>query len=147
MRITKDRVYIFVISLLIFLTVGFIFSNSMPSIEESKAASDGFLEKLRPIFEFFVGKGNATEYFVRKLAHFAEFGALGFLLSLLFRRFSAWPFFISLAVAVSDETAQIFSQRGSQVQDVWLDFAGACFGFGVGMIIVALFGKRKRLSH
>lgn len=35
---------------------------------------------------------------------------------------------VALFVALTDETIQIFSNRGSQVQDVWLDFCGACVG-------------------
>lgn len=36
---------------------------------------------------------------------------------------------------VIDETIQIFSNRGSQVQDVLLDFAGVCAGMAVTLII------------
>ena len=35
----------------------------------------------------------------------------------------------ALLVALADETIQLFSPgRGSQVTDVWIDFAGACLG-------------------
>lgn len=37
-------------------------------------------------------------------------------------------------MAAIDETIQIFTGRGSQLQDVWLDFAG----FSVGLLAVLL---------
>ena len=37
--------------------------------------------------------------------------------------------FAGLAVAVTDEALQLISNRGSQVQDVLLDFAGFLAGF------------------
>lgn len=47
----------------------------------------------------------------------------------------------ALFVALTDETIQIFSNRGSQVQDVWLDFFGAC----VGSLVV--YGMWRKLDQ
>lgn len=110
---------------LLLATVWFIFSNSMESIPESREKSDGILELLMPLLELFVGKGNVTEFLVRKLAHFAEFFVLGAELAalcLLWDRPMLWALFAGLLTAMTDETIQIFYDRGSQVQDVWLDF-------------------------
>ena len=90
-----------------------------------------------------------TEHFVRKSAHFCEFGLLGCELMLLFWLRSGVRFqnlcnaaFAALLAAVTDETIQIFSGRGSQVQDVVLDFSGAL----TGILLVSLLMIEKRKS-
>ena len=92
---------------------------------------------------------------MRKLAHFTEFAVLGALLLLLtaaaFRvRLQSVVnclFFLLLA-ALTDETIQIFTGRGPQVQDVWLDFAGGAAGLLVMLALVqllrCLFRPRRR---
>ena len=56
-------------------------------------------------------------------------------------------FFLLLA-ALTDETIQIFTGRGPQVQDVWLDFAGGAAGLLVMLALVqllrCLFRPRRR---
>ena len=66
-----------VLTVLIVLTLIFIFRNSTDSKEESSALSLYVKELVGPILELFVGKGKVTEHLVRKLAHFTEFFALG----------------------------------------------------------------------
>jgi VanZ family protein len=97
------------------------------------------------------GQDNVTDNLVRKLAHFVEYGALGcvlaLLLTLLKRR--RWQSVVNCAfavliVALTDETIQIFTGRGSQVQDVWLDFAGACAGILLVLIVVGLIKAIRR---
>ena len=51
--------------------------------------------------------------------------------------------FAGLAAAVTDETIQIFSQRGSRVADVVLDFSGAVAGALV-IALIALLHRRRR---
>jgi VanZ family protein len=88
---------------------------------------------------------------VRKTAHFCEFGLLGCELTLLFWLKSGLSFqnlcnsaFAALLTAVTDETIQIFSGRGSQVQDVVLDFAGALTGILFSRLLVGETEKRKK---
>lgn len=135
LQMKNGRINIIILTILIIATIAFIWSNSLQSIPESQERSLGMMGKITPVLEVFVGKGNVTDHLVRKLAHFIEFGALGcelVLLAVLRKRVRLQPvvncLFIGLAVAVIDETIQIFSNRGSQVQDVLLDFAGACTG-------------------
>ena len=56
-------------------------------------------------------------------------------------------FFLTLA-ALTDETIQIFTGRGPQVQDVWLDVAGGTAGLLAMLALVwllrCLFRPRKR---
>lgn len=115
-----------VLLLLIIATIGFIFSNSMETILESSAKSEELLCVLTPALELFIGKGNTTNHLIRKLAHFAEFFVLGTelcLLCSLYKKTMVWGLFTGLCIALADETIQIFYERGSQVQDVWLDFS------------------------
>jgi VanZ family protein len=90
-----------------------------------------------------------------QLAHFVEFGALGCelaLLAVLRKRVRLQSvvncLFAGLAVAVIDETIQIFSDRGSQVSDVWLDFSGAVTGIVFVLLIhLLVLAIRRKNRH
>lgn len=143
----KKNVLTSILLCLILLTVCFIFSNSMESIPDSRTRSEGLLTLLRPLLEFFVGKGNATNHLIRKLAHFAEFFALGAELSalcLLWSKPLLWTLFAGLLTALTDETIQIFYGRGSQVQDVWLDFSAVIFSVLLAFSIRLLYSHKTK---
>lgn len=138
------------LALLILLTLCFIWGNSLESRADSKEKSLGVLDRLRPLLELVVGKGNATDHLVRKLAHFTEFGALGGELALLLalrRRMGlqglANCLFAGLCAAVTDEALQLLSDRGSQVQDVLLDFGGVFAGVAVVAVVAVMWRRRK----
>ena len=131
-----------ILGLLVFLTLAFIWGNSLLPREESQEISRGLLAELCAVLEN-VGLhiDPQNDHWLRKLAHFGEFGLLGAELCLLMwmnRRQSVQGFincaFAGLAVAVTDEALQLISNRGSQVQDVLLDFAG----FVTGLLVWAL---------
>ena len=130
--------------LVLIATLCFIWSNSMVGKEGSASLS-------RTVTAWLNGIGiPVTEHFVRKAAHFCEFGLLGCELMLLFWLRSGVRFqnlcnaaFAALLSAVTDETIQIFSGRGSQVQDVVLDFSGALTGILLVSLIISLIEKRK----
>lgn len=129
--------------LLILLTVSFIFSQSCFSREESQQESDQVLEFLSAPFEVLFGVEELSSNFVRKLAHFTEFFVLGAELSgllLYTERRHLQPYINAAAVgslvALCDETLQLFTGRGSQVQDVWLDISGALCGL---ILVLAVF--------
>ena len=130
--------------LVLIATLCFIWSNSMVGKEGSASLS-------RTVTAWLNGIGiPVTEHFVRKSAHFCEFGLLGCELILLFWLRSGVHFqnlcnaaFAALLSAVTDETIQIFSGRGSQVQDVVLDFSGALTGILLVSLIISLIEKRK----
>ena len=135
------------------MTLTFIFQNSMESVAQSEEKSTAVMEKVCFLLERVVGKGNVTDHLVRKLAHFFEFSVLGIEMSALSflhhspRRslyFSVTlPLFCGLIAALTDETIQIVSARGSQVQDVWLDFAGVCVGLGVVFAVWLIWRNRQ----
>lgn len=126
-----------VLVLLLVLTLAFIWGNSLLPRTESQEISRGLLAELCAALEH-VGLhiDPQNDHWLRKLAHFGEFGLLGAeLCTLLFLNRRARPqgfvncAFAGLAVAVTDEALQLISNRGSQVQDVLLDFAGFLAGF------------------
>ncbi|MBR1565360.1 MAG: VanZ family protein [Oscillospiraceae bacterium] len=130
--------------LVLIATLCFIWSNSMVGKEGSASLSRTVTAWLNSI------SIPVTEHFVCKSAHFCEFGLLGCELMLLFWLRSGVRFqnlcnaaFAALLAAVTDETIQIFSGRGSQVQDVVLDFSGALTGILLVSLIAQLIEKRK----
>lgn len=125
-----------VLVLLLALTLAFIWGNSLLPRTESQEISRGLLAEICAALET-VGLhlDPQNDHWLRKLAHFGEFAVLGAeLCALLFlnRRARLQGFancaFAGLAVAVTDEALQLISNRGSQVQDVLLDFAGFLTG-------------------
>ena len=133
--------------LVLIATLCFIWSNSMVGKEDSASLS-------RTVTAWLNGIGiPVTEHFVRKAAHFCEFGLLGCELMLLFWLRSGVHFqnlcnaaFAALLSAVTDETIQIFSGRGSQVQDVVLDFSGALTGILlVSLIMIIAWRNQSRI--
>ena len=131
-----------VLVLLLVLTLAFIWGNSLLPRTESQEISRGLLAELCAALEH-VGLhlDPQNDHWLRKLAHFGEFGLLGAeLCTLLFLNRRARPqgfvncAFAGLVVAVTDEALQLISNRGSQVQDVLLDFAG----FVTGLLLWAL---------
>ena len=133
--------------LVLIATLCFIWSNSMVGKEGSASLS-------RTVTAWLNGIGiPVTEHFVRKAAHFCEFGLLGCELMLLFWLRSGVHFqnlcnaaFAALLSAVTDETIQIFSGRGSQVQDVVLDFSGALTGILlVSLIMIIAWRNQSRI--
>ena len=134
----KNKLIVFVVVLTL-LTVLFIFSQSLPGIEVSKKESVKVQEIVEPALEVAVGKGNVTNNLVRKLAHIVEFMALGVelsVLSLLIGKNSVGYIAVTaVCTALCDETIQIFSKRGPQVQDVWLDIGGAILGAMLALLI------------
>ena len=137
-----------VLLVLITATLVFIWTNSMEAPAESSEKSRWVMKLLTPFLEVFAGKGNVTEFLVRKLAHFCEFGLLGCELSLMLilRKRQMLQWYVNAAmfaflVAALDETIQIFADRGSSLVDVWIDTAGAVTGI-VGVWVLYTLGSR-----
>ena len=129
----------------------FIFSNSMQIGDVSETASGRVLLLMKKVFTRLGMPGAAnhlTDHIVRKLAHFCEYALEGFLLTLCLRVYTrhffvhiSWPILGGLLTALTDETIQIFTGRGPQIQDVWLDFAG---GFTGLLVMLALWALLRR---
>ena len=146
--------------LLIAINLTFIWCNSLLDQTQSGQVSSEVTEVIRPILEPIIGEDNYSGGIVRKLAHFVEFGVLGGLLSLLMNRLHLTrglsrllllPYLLTsgLLAAMIDETIQIYTNRGSQVLDVWLDFSGVSVGFAlthaVTMARLIIIRKKKQI--
>lgn len=143
-------------ALLSLLITGFIWSNSLMSVEQSGEQSSVVAETIQPVIDpnEKVEKPKFHD-FIRKAAHVIEFLALGlsvvgFALSLgkyLGKNFVSMPILIVLSVAVTDEFIQHFTKRGSLVKDVVLDFAGGIAGLCLGWLLYFIVARVKRRRH
>lgn len=151
MKASARKCWNIILGLLVFLTLAFIWGNSLLPRTESQEISRGLLAELCAALEH-VGMhlDPQNDHWLRKLAHFGEFGMLGAELGLLLclnRRQSVQGFvncaFAGLAVAVTDEALQLISNRGSQVQDVLLDFAGFLTGLLLCGLLCGIIGRKR----
>lgn len=151
MRILFCKRWNILLGLLILLTLTFIWGNSLLSRTESQDLSRGLLAEICEALESVgVHLDPKNDHWLRKLAHIIEFGLLGTefcLLLWLNRRQSVQGFincaFAGLIVAVTDESLQLFSNRGSQVQDVLLDFAGFLTGLLLCGLLCGMIGRKR----
>lgn len=151
MRYSKKR-YVGIIALVIVL--GFIFVNSMMNGVISQSIS-ALPKKFVQLFIPY-GKYKWLDDFlineIRKFAHFVEFFVLGLIVIkvYLFKEFNFQrfinAFFLCFAVALLDETIQIFSHRQSRVADIWIDIFGVLAGFLVYLICCFIKKLIKRKS-
>ena len=140
-----------ILGLLVLLTLAFIWGNSLLPRTASQEISQGLLAEICAALETVgVHLDPQNDHWLRKLAHFSEFGLLGVELCLLLwlnRQKSVQGFincaFAGLAVAVTDEALQLFSNRGSQVQDVLLDFAGFLTGLLLCGLLCGIIGRKR----
>ena len=133
-----------IFTLAVFATIAFIFYNSAQVAEVSSEYSGQFTVLLNRLLQYTPLDIVLTEHQVRKLAHMAEFAALGFFLTLCLRvytkrlvAFCAWPLLFGLFIAVCDEFLQRFIPgRGSSIKDIFIDFIGVCGGTAAAIFIV-----------
>ena len=142
-----------ILIVLVVLTIAFIFSRSIPSVEDSRSESESLLEFLKPLLRKFLPDELIRDHYIRKFAHLFEFAVLGTLVTVLFiysnglKRF-VYAVLLFVMTAVTDETIQLFTQRGSELKDVWIDITGAVVGtlitFGVYALIRFIKTARKK---
>lgn len=147
----KRRVLSTVLICLCIATVAFIWGNSMLGSKASSNVSNSVLGALDPIIRRF-GIVSKDDLWLRKLAHFTEFAALGaelLFLAAVRRRLGLQAAsncaFTALLAALTDETIQLISGRNSQVLDVLLDFSGSLTGILIAWLICRLIKKRRAL--
>lgn len=125
----------------------------MQSSELSALRSQKVADILGRIMGSVLGADNALTIFaqlhVRKIAHAVEFAMLGITLDLMLAILGkinghtvAHAASVILAVAVADETIQLFTGRGASVSDIVLDFAGGMAGL---VLTLVLFGVLRLL--
>lgn len=142
---------------LIAFTLATIFGQSMLSREVSSAESGwvrSFLMKILPEETLL---GDFVLNNIRKIGHFVEYGILGAEVSLyicLYARevlkCAALSLIFGHIAAFVDETIQIFSGRGPEIRDVWIDFFGfitlSLMTYAVFFLAKDLISKRKNLD-
>ena len=141
----KKRFLFPVIGLLCWII--FIFTRSLQPANLSTMESQWVLDLIQAILPF-----DVSMHFVRKAAHFIEFAVLGCLARLAFgTRFQGWlssflfAVITGVVVALCDETIQLFvSGRTGQIQDIWLDTAGAFMGAVIPAVIHRFFLNRPK---
>lgn len=116
---------------LLTLNLIFIWGNSLLPGAVSGAISDwvkGLLSGLLPLSD----EAGSGGFWIRKLAHFTEFTALGICLGWLFALLNKGripPILWGVAAACVDETIQCFVPgRGPGIRDVCIDAAGVLTG-------------------
>ena len=124
------------LTVLVGLTLAFIWGNSLMPGAVSGAVSDWFGSVLSHIFgdEVDTVHGHGM---LRKLAHGTEYLVLGTELCLLLIPEKPWAALALSGVlaALTDETIQLFvPERCGQIKDVWIDLGG----FTVGVLLCLL---------
>ena len=135
--------------LILWLAVIFINSSTV-------GATNNTSRIIRPLLEWLFSSADAATIdiyhgYIRKLAHFTEYGVLGFLAARAFwyssqkvlRRFwFVWAFLFVAFVASVDEYNQSFNAlRTGSVYDALIDVAGGLFA--VALFYIFKVGKRK----
>lgn len=154
----KNEKYINAVKLLVLLliisTLAFIFIQSMLPPEKSSEQSSAVGEIIEEIIPPETPVGGYVQTYIRKIAHFVEFAALGAWVSLfiiLFYRKKKYifaSFLFAFTVAFFDESIQVISKRGPAITDVWIDFFGffsvAVIIYTVSTLIIFVRAKRKQ---
>lgn len=144
--------------LLVFILVqtAFIWTNSVLS-QESSGQMSGELTSL--IKDMLGLRERVSDEFlhhiIRKTAHFTEFFILGVLYTMIQACLPVkirsslliFPAFATLATAVTDEFIQSFTNRGSSVSDVVLDFCGALCAIIIFELVIYLYRTNKALKR
>ena len=154
----KKRALLIIFLVASILWALFIFSNSLQTGESSGEMSGSVTEAINKLLGAISPSLEVTHRFVRKAAHFCEFGVLSTLVSFTLYFFFAksdkrefWCLLaipISALVAACDETIQLFVDgRGGSVVDVLIDTSGACTAALIFLgitLIVKLHNKRTK---
>lgn len=149
---TIRKIIVCLIIVLIVLTLGFIWGNSLMTKEESTESSESVSSVIQTVVDAVLGEEVVTveEGVVRKFAHATEFAALGLEFCLLIialkqesykRYLQILP--IGLFVAAVDESLQFVSLRGPSIIDVFIDFGGFCI---MTAIFIAIFAIRNKVK-
>ena len=141
----------FAVVLGLLLLLAFIWGNSLIPSEYSKVLSEWLTTMLGG--EIVKASDKATSWLtsanIRTAAHLSEFAALGFVATKYINAQVTIKcaavlstILFGILVALADETIQIFNDRFSSVEDVWVDIAGFMLGF-----LIAQFFFRSKSSE
>ena len=135
---------------IIALILCFIWGNSILPKSTSSAISDAVASFLGLDTTSTDDGGLTGAGVLRKVAHYLEFFALGaavsvFVLHSVNGQFnkSAMLALCGVGVALVDETIKIFSARGPEVSDIWIDICGYTAGCLLALAVVRALKKQK----
>ncbi len=150
----KGVVFFVVIS---FCSALFIVVNGLLNVTSSNSMSGWIMNILFPKLPDWHITYGQYQTVIRKIAHLAEYGALGmwlwfFKLSLATsgKKITGWFFcFLLLFLGVLDEFLQSFSQRSATVSDIVIDLLGGLLGMAGAMAIHRIWKicKNRRNHH
>ena len=151
MKRTKKRLILCYALLAVILA--FIWGNSALPGKTSGALSGWIGQLLSRILPFLTTESGL--HFLRKLAHFSEFAALGMVLCWLFcmvMEKKVWkylpPLLCGAVAACIDETIQIFSPgRYCSIVDVGIDTSGVLTGIIVLYLGYAVFTRIRQIQE
>ena len=126
-----------------------IFFFSAQSGEDSSQLSGGLLEFLESLTHIPLSS-EICSFMIRKLAHFTEYGVLGFLTINLWKQYGninqkklLFILLFCIFYALTDEFHQIFiSNRSGNFWDVTIDSLGSFFG----IVSYLLFSKKTNIN-
>lgn len=159
MKADKRKIILIIFTITLIMTLTFIWVHSMMPREESANESSTVKEVIEEVISSVTHtEVNIPEFLIRKLAHIIEYSALGLQIPILavfsykkkeevLKFFSVYKriVLLPLPVAVIDETIQLFSERGSQISDVWIDFVSASFALIISLIIARIIRKKMNI--
>ena len=133
------------------ITLFAFFNSALPGNESSKL-SFAFLEFLQSL-----NISIPVEHlhlFIRKLAHFSEYTALGFTMFLAdyyqsyqFYTIKKLPLFL-IVIPIIDEMIQLFSPgRSAQLTDVLIDYSGIIFGILLFYLLYRILLTKRNQSR
>lgn len=140
----SKKVKVIITSVLLGLTLAFIWGHSILSMKASGEESQSLFVIVEPVGRVFFGRYFTHDFF-RKLAHFCEFFLLGVEINYLYfilhgvkKEKLAEIISAGLFVAVIDEGIQVLSNRGAMVKDVFLDYLGYLVATGLFFITICI---------
>jgi VanZ family protein len=141
--------------------LGFIFSNSLQTGEQSSAQSGGvtalvqeIAKKIAPNSKIATATGEAYDTlhaFVRLTAHFLEFCALGAVMVWCFysytlqKRHAPIAWICTCLTACLDELLQTLTAgRGAEIKDILVDCLGGAFGAVFAVLVIVIILSQSR---
>ena len=139
-RVPPRRIVLWIVTVLM---LAFIFEQSLLPQDVSAEESGWILNNiLNPALNA-LGLGPLSHQTARKFAHVAEFTALSALLVFCFRGSFAKAFSGGFVTAFLDESLQLLTARGAQLQDVWIDLIGVALGTAAGVLLYRVTYQHK----
>lgn len=141
--------------ILIFLYIGFIWSNSLQPGTDSGSLSKNITQMILDVLSYINVSFDfdAFHHFIRKLAHFSEYAILGNLVILALHREPLlkniqlnYVLFLILPASIDESIQHFIPGRYGAITDVLIDMSGFLFGSLLVYVIVKLINS-KQANH